>query len=233
VWGDAHRRDAALFYGVLALATLWLSAGPPIGPWPWLYAAPGLTFIRVPARFTLLSLLALGVLAGCGFERMASRLQKRRRLPAAALVGAVMAAEFAMMPLPTVPYRLDIPEVDRWLDTRSKPFVVAELPFSVEHDHTTYMLHSTAHWQPTINGYTGYRPPLHEALYPIVRGFPSSQSLEALTTLGVTYVVVHPERYRDGQWPAVQSALEQQGERLALVHTDGKGRVYALRRPRR
>jgi hypothetical protein len=133
-----------------------------------------------------------------------------------------------MMPLRTVPYRLEIPDADRWLDTRPKPFVVAEFPFSGERDHTTYMLHSTAHWQKTVNGYTGFRPPLHEALYPVIRAFPSPQSLQALAELGVNYVVVHPERYRHGQWPAVREAIAKTEGRVTLVHTDGRGYVYAL-----
>jgi len=232
-WREAHRRDARIFYALLALGTIWLSAGAPIGPWPWLYSLPGFTFIRVPARFTILSLLALGVLAGFGFDHLVSRAGARARAWAAVLIGAAMAAEFAMMPLRTVPYRMEIPAVDRWLDTLPKPFVIAEVPFSGERDHTTYMLHSTAHWQKTVNGYTGFRPPLHERLYPVIRGFPYGQSLEALAELGVDYVVVHPERYRHGQWPAVREAIARAEGRVTLVHTDGQDYVYALNRAAR
>jgi hypothetical protein len=94
------------------------------------------------------------------------------------------------------------------------------------------MLHSTAHWQRTVNGYTGFRPPLHEQLYPVIRRFPSTRSLEALTRLGVNYVVVHGERYREGQWPAVEEAIAKMQDWLTLIHADGRGRVYALHAPR-
>ena len=231
-WRRSHVRDGKAFYAVLALATLWLSAGAPIGPWPWLYSLPGFNFIRVPARFTILSLLALGILAGFGFERLASRAGRRARAWASLAVAGALAAEFAMMPLPTVPYRLDIPAIDRWLATLPGPFVIAELPFSGERDHTTYMLHSTAHWQPTVNGYTGFRSPLHEELYPVVRRFLSQVSLEALTRLGVRYVVVHTERYAPDQWPLVEEAIGKMRDRLTLVRTEGTGRVYELTRPR-
>ncbi len=231
-WREAHRRDAALFYAALALGTLWLSAGAPVGPWPWLYSLPGFSFIRVPSRFTILSLLCLAVLAAFGFDRLATRFGPRQRTWLAAVLGAAMAAEFAMMPLRTVPYAMEIPAVDRWLDTLPKPFVIAELPFSTERDQTTYMLHSTAHWQRTLNGYTGFRPPLHEELYPVIRRFPSRASLEALARLGVNYVVVHGERYREGQWPAVQDAAAKMADWLTLVHADGQARVYRLHAPR-
>ena len=231
-WREAHRRDAALFYAVLALATLWLSAGAPIGPWPWLYSLPGFSFIRVPSRFTILSLLCLAVLAAFGFERLATCFGPRRRMWLAVILGAAMAAEFAMVPLRTLPYAMEIPAVDRWLDTLPEPFVIAELPFSTERDQTTYMLHSTVHWQRTLNGYTGFRPPLHEELYPVIRRFPSTASLEALARPGVTYVVVHGERYREGQWPAVQDAAAKMADWLTLVHADGHARVYKLHAPR-
>jgi hypothetical protein len=41
--------------------------GPPLGIWPLVYWLPGLNFIRVPSRFTILALLGLAVLAAFGF----------------------------------------------------------------------------------------------------------------------------------------------------------------------
>ena len=64
---------------LLAIGTLWLSAGPPIGLWPAVYWLPGLNFIRVASRFTLLGVLCFAVLAGVGFDRFAARLTPRRR----------------------------------------------------------------------------------------------------------------------------------------------------------
>jgi hypothetical protein len=230
-WAEPRRRDALCFYAVLTAGTLWLSAGAPIGPWPYLYWLPGFNFIRVPSRFTILSLLGLAVLAGFGFDRLVGRMATRRRTVAATIACAWLVAEFAMMPGATVPYRLEIPAVDRWLDGQPKPFVVAELPFSGERDHTTYMLHSTAHWQKTINGYSGFRPPLFEEANPVIRGFPSEESLETLARLGVTYVVVHTDRYQPDQWPRVEEGIGNAGPWLTLMHADGAGRVYVLHRP--
>jgi hypothetical protein len=228
-WAADHRTDAPLFYAVLAAGTLWLSAGAPLGPWPWIYWLPGFNFIRVPARFTLISLLGLAVLAGFGADRATARWQPRRRLLAALALGAWMVAEFAMVPLQTIPYRVEIPAIDRWLDTQPKPFVVAEVPFWGERDQTTYMLHATAHWQRTVAGYSGFRPELNDVANERIRRFPSEQSLATLKSLGVTYVVVHADRYRPGQWPAVEAAIAAAGPTLALVHVEGAGRVYSLR----
>ena len=86
-WRDLRRSDARIFYALLGIATLWLSAGPPIGLWPAVYWLPGFNFIRVASRFTLLGMLCLAMLAGFGFERLAAILPvaaaaSRRRLRA-------------------------------------------------------------------------------------------------------------------------------------------------------
>jgi hypothetical protein len=230
-WRAGHRADAALFYAALMVVSVWISMGAPLGPWTLVYRLPGFNFIRVPSRFTILALVSLSVLAGFGFERIAARLNAPRRAVLALAIGLLMAAEFAMAPLPTTPYRAEIPAVDRWLDAQSKPFVVGEVPFSEERDQATYMLHSTAHWQKTVAGYSGIRPPFHEEANRRIRQFPAEVSLATMASMGVTYVVVHGDRYRPEQWLAVQEGIEKAGRWLTLVHEEGAGRVYALHRP--
>lgn len=230
-WREARRRDAVLFYTLVMGASLWVGAAP-IGLWPWLYWLPGFNFIRVPSRFTLLALLALSVLVGFGFERAVARLAPRRRTICAGILAACLAGEFAMLPFPNAAYDIAIPEVDRWLDTRPKPFAIMELPLSSEADNTRYMMHATAHWQKTVNGYSGIRPPLHVEAYPIIRKFPDRESLEMLARLGVTYVVVHSERYPKGVWPVIQERIAKAGPWVVLEHAEGTGRVYSLHPPK-
>ena len=76
----------------------------------------------------ILAMLGLAVLAGIGFERLTAGLTPKRSLIMATLVGALLVAEFAAMPLTTAVYRVEIPAVDRWLDRQPKPFAVAEVP---------------------------------------------------------------------------------------------------------
>jgi hypothetical protein len=91
------------------------------------------------------------------------------------------------------------------------------------------MLHSMAHWQKTVHGYSGFRPPRHELLFRQLRSFPDEESLEHLRRLGVRYVVVHEDYYRPGDWPAVEDRLRRFEDGLRLEHEDGSGRVYSLR----
>jgi hypothetical protein len=234
-WRELRRCDPRVLYGLLAIGTLWLSASAPIGLWPAVYWLPGFNFIRVASRFTLLGVMCLAVLAGFGFDRCAARLTPRRRTIAAAAVCALLVGEFADVPLETLPYRVQPPSADAWLDRQPKPFSVAEVPVPTAHEggeerrQTAFMLHSMAHWQRTVHGYSGLRPALHYELFRQLRVFPDEISLGRLSALGVDYVVVHVDLYPPGEWPAVDERLRQFEKVLKLVYSDETARVYALR----
>jgi hypothetical protein len=212
------------FYFVLALACAVLAIGPPFGPWRYLYWLPGLSFIRVPSRFTILGVLALGVTAAYGFERLTTSWAPRRRTLAAVALSAAFLAESAVVPFEVVPNPLVIPAIDRWLATRPRPFVVAEVPPT---DAAGYMLHSTAHWQRTVHGYSGWVPPLTGDIHALLARFPDAAALDQLAALGITYIVVHSESYGP-EWKTIEAAIGGQRERLHLQHVEGSGRVYLL-----
>jgi hypothetical protein len=223
------RTNAALFYGLLTVLAYLLSAGPPLGLWPLVYWLPGFNFLRVPSRFILLAVLGLGILSGIAFERLTSAASIRARRIAAAVVGLLFAIECTSIPLRLDAYRVTIPEADRWLATQAKPFVVAEMPvYPSERYQTAYMLHSMAHWQKTVHGYSGMRPPLHEVLFRQMRRFPDEDSIAHLLQLGVDYIVVHPDMYVPEDWKVVEARLAQPDRRLTLKYSGPGGRVYAL-----
>ena len=88
-----------------------------------------------------------------------------------------------------------------------------------------------AHWQKTVEGYSGLRPPLHEELYAQLVNFPDETSLRRLAQLGVNYVVVHTDLYAPGDWPKVDARINLARPWLTLQREDGAGRVYLLRAP--
>lgn len=225
-------------YLTMAGMSLWMSIGPPWSIWRWVYWLPGLNFIRVPSRFTMLGILALAVLAGIGFDRLVKAWPRRRQLITAIGLSAVLIAEFVMAPIDARPFRIDATAVDRWLDSQPKPFAVAEVPLSESRTDarraemaTTYMLHSLAHHQPTVFGYSGAEPSSYKSLYDDLIRFPSDTSLTRLMDLGVTYVVVHLEYYAAEYRPEYEARLASFTDRLQLVHQDGLGRVYRLAAP--
>src|SRR5262245_27745435 len=223
------RSDATVFYAGLTVLGFLLSMGPPLGLWPLVYWLPGFSFIRVASRFILLAMLGLAVLAGIGVERLAARAANRSANWLAAAIACLMIVEFAGMPLPVAPYRVTIPAIDRWLASRPAPFAVAEFPSStVVRYQTMYMLHSMAHWQKTIHGFSGFEPPQQAQLFQDLRGFPDELSLKRLSDLGFTYLIVHEELYPPADWAQVRARFEQFAGRLTLEHTEGTGRVYSL-----
>ena len=231
------RNDPVAFYGVLGLVSLWLALGSPFLLYRLVYSWPGFSFIRVPARFTLITLLCLSVLAAWGFERLTRRWSVNGRRLLAVAAGAVLAVEFFAAPIGTASYAVDVPRIDRWLDGQPKPFVVAEFPLDGERDgipdahHSLYMLHSAGHWQRTIHGYSGIQPAFHTQLYDELTSFPDDSAVVSLASLGVKYVVVHPELYGPGKWEEVAAQLENSPEWLKLLHTEGADRVYAVSQP--
>jgi len=140
------------------------------------------------------------------------------------------------MPMLATPSNVVIPAIDRWLDTQPKPFVVAEVPSqprsadrtAIERQQSTYMLHSTAHYQKTVHGYSGWRTGEHELLYERLADFPDEKTLAALESFDVTYVVVHTDYYPEGDWPLVEERIRRFYPRLRFVHAEGDGRVYSL-----
>jgi hypothetical protein len=232
-----------VFYVLLALLAVWLFLPPPVGLWPHLYALPGMNFIRVPSRFMILAMLALGIAMGAGFDRVlalsgveglgSSRATRRRA--AAIIVGGLLVAEYASMPLFNVPFAVEIPAIDRWLDTLPKPFAIAEVPVpspgdlgAYERQQTMAMLHSTAHWQKTIHGYSGIRPALHQRLNLELTAFPDETSLRSLRELGVRYVVVHEQMYPPERRAEIEARYGRYAGELKLVHVEGPGRIYMI-----
>jgi hypothetical protein len=233
----ARRRDPATFYFVLALLCAWLLVSPPssfwrFGLWQFVYQLPGFSFVRISTRFVVLLLLAIAVLAALGVESLTARMTPRKRLITASIVMTVLIAEFAAIPLNVIPYRFDPPMVDQWVARQPKPFVVVELPL-VEPDqryHTAYMLHSTLHWQKTVNGYSGWLPATHRALYEELRSFPDAASLDHLEQIGVTYVIVHADLFPPAEWARFERQLRDFDSRLKLEYADPSGRAYSLRK---
>jgi hypothetical protein len=225
-------RDPAIFYALITLIALLLVSGPPFGVWPLVYWLPGMNFIRVPSRFMILATLGIAVLAGLGFDRAATWFPRRLQGLVAAIAIALLVIEFTAIPFGLDPYRLKHPAADRWLNGQPKPFSVAEVPVALnERYQTAYMLHSTAHWQRTVHGYSGLRPPLHERLYRQLTSFPDADSLESLAELRVTYIVVHISEYGPGEWPAIEERLGRYESWLKLEYQDRDARVYSLRSP--
>lgn len=191
---------------------------------------PPIRGFRVPARFGLLTAASLVVLAGYGVSRIMAQVQTRAaRLAVATILSATLLFECRSFPLPL----FDVPhtpaQVYEWLAVQS-PTVIAELPVDDEADFW-YTYQSRLHWHPLLNGQSGFFPPWYNEFQRHASRFPDAESVAYLKSRGAKLVVLHRERYRDGDWSDLEGRLAANGHLLRPVafFSDDGVRVVELR----
>lgn len=134
---------------------------------------------------------------------------------------------FAVQPMPSLD---SPPPVYAWLATQPTS-VIAELPLTSEMAHSPpanleaglagawpddnslrYQYFGMAHWQPSVDGYSGFVPPHHRELALTLAGFPSPRALALLRGLDVEWVIVHSalmEAFRPGKAISLREALAE------------------------
>jgi hypothetical protein len=232
------RQNASVYYAILAGVCGWLLLGPPYGVWQWVYDWPVLNFIRVPTRFSLVLMLALAVLAALGFDVISRQWSTSRQRLGAAVIGILLVVEYAAAPLAVQDYRHELPAVDRWLATQPGPFTIAEGPmprdredYSLQNSrNATFMLHSMAHWQKTVHGFSGVLPDDHQRLYEAMSVFPSQEALDRLRGFGVTFVVYHADMSNPDVAAAIDAQFSPWAHALEPVHTEADGRIYRIKK---
>ena len=218
---SAHRDSVQVtgLYVTLALLAFWASLGPSAGLYTWLYhVVPAFSFLRAPVRFGVLVLLAIAVLAGFGVTWLERKRPKSWPGLAAALV-AVALIESYVGPLQLTA----APQLDRSHRTLAvlPRGPVAEFPFYGgtfdRYRHTDYMLASTFHWQPLINGYSDYMPADYFESLPTLDTFPSPAAFAVLHAKGVRWIVVHLDKYSPGVGPALRTQLANMTDRVRVA----------------
>lgn len=186
--------------------------------------------VRAPARFAVIVLLALAVLAAFALVGLLRRVRVRTLRPVlVAVVAVLMAAEYAVaIPVVTVPWGPTLPAVYRYLEAHPGG-PVAELPALSDSDWTSasyYMLASTIDGHPRLNGWSGFRP--RESAPIQIRATAASVPgwLAAAARLGAVYVVVHPESLDAATLAAVHS--QRDAGVLTAIGTFGGDELYRL-----
>lgn len=214
--GEAGRRCRALVLGlallvavsfVLALGRELDVAGLKL-PLPgellsrWV---PGYANLRNPLRWAVPIGVAFPVLAGVGIARLERVFAGRAaRL---ALRTAVVAAFAASLPWVALPVR------DAWEGQAARrdayralaalpPGPALEIPWPLPSAGSVdvvsnYVLASTLHWRPLVNGVSGYVPPSSHLLRLVAQRLPAPRALHRLHDLaGVRFIVLHVDLLR-------------------------------------
>jgi hypothetical protein len=217
--------------GAMAVGCALVSMTPHL---PWfrtLHAwVPLFWTVRVIAHLGQYALLALAVMAGLGVAALQQRWGARRGwLALAVALVALVNVEACRAPFT---FRRVEPIPPIYAVLRDLPgVVVAELPFWSPRDffgNAQYMVNSTAHWRPMLNGYSGMKPRSYNAAYAAAAEFPSFDSVERLYKLGVTYIILHKREWLGLRDPQLLDDVARMPA-LRLVADDGRIAIYRLR----
>ena len=205
-----------------------MSLGSATPVYVWAYRLlPPLQGLRAVERFGILVVFAL---AGLGLARLRRQLPGRWRNPVAVAVLAFATLEAFHGPIPYVRTEQDSP-IYGILRAERETGAIAELPIysgALLPLNGPYMVASTAHWRPVVNGFSGFQPPDFRDLAQVVGTFPSVVSLARLRALGVRHVVVHTASYTRPDAIRQRLAGLDDLSGVVLVATDGPDALYRL-----
>ncbi len=191
---------------------------------PLMRVVPGLSGMRVPARFYAFVSLTLVYFAARGVDLLMSRLPSpRARIAVAAGLAVVLAVELWPRPIHWEPLATEeeMPEVYRWI--RDQPAIrsLVELPIFTDTRENDYLYAATVHWKPIANGYSGYIPESHQLLTDGIRYLPGQGGLELLRSLWISHLLIHARR------PARAEAVRAWEEKFGTGPQRQVERVYA------
>jgi hypothetical protein len=89
-----------------------------------------------------------------------------------------------------------------------------------------YLLYSTAHWHPIVNGFGRAMPPDHLWIAGHMAAFAGPNSARTMRRLGIQYVVLHADRLPEGR-DMLEEALLNTAD-FALVARDGQDYLFRV-----
>jgi hypothetical protein len=236
LWGawrtGAHSRRVLMLV-CIGVSGFVLSLGLKTPFYWWLYAAfPPMQSLRAAARFGNLFLLAIALLAGVGLAGL-RQTHSGRRWTLAAAIAVVVLVNLEALRAPFDYRRFDgIPRIYNLLAMEAEPVVLVEIPFYPAHvtfENAEYVLNSTAHWRPLMNGYSGYTPASYRRVAWTFWYFPRESAIQAMRDAGVTHFTVHPRRLGSKAEETVELLSRRPDVELLAISANRGPRLYRFR----
>jgi len=189
------RARMCLAFGIVGFL---LSLGTSLPGYSLLYRAiPLLQGIRGTNRLGYLVIIAVAILSGYGVAFLRTRWNGARWLLAGSILAiAVVNLEAWRAPIQYRRYEGISPIYDRLAAERRA--VVVEFPLysrRIYFANAPYMLNSTRHWKPLVNGYSAFIPRTYFYFLDVLAKFPEAEAVRALRQAGVTHIVVHEDTF--------------------------------------
>lgn len=227
--GDHRSRETTVLYGSIGLLALWASFGPNAGVYRVLFQLPLFGFLRAPARLGLVVVLALVVFAATAIARLLSVTPARWRSVVAAALAIAAIAELNVLPFPWE--RAPHTPASYAVLAKLPRAPVAEFPFYGERStfplHAQYMLFSTAHWMPLVNGYSDVIPGDFRHAAPLLASFPSTDAFAVLARRRVRYITIHWDMWGPRQ-AEIRARLEPFARHLRVLASDPQMTLYEV-----
>jgi hypothetical protein len=226
---DPRVREIGIFYGSLGVLAVWASFGPSAGLYRALSYIPIFGFLRAPARLGIGLALVLSVFAAFAFRQLLRQFQEKRRLAIAIALCAAVLAELRVAPV-------------GWDEALPQPWMyrilakmpdgpVANFPFFGGREafplHTRYMVYSTLHWKPLINGYSDFIPARFRKESTVLDSFPSSDSFKVLQRHRTRYIGIDWNRFGERR-DEIQERLMPFMSHLRKVAGDQNTTVFEI-----
>jgi hypothetical protein len=225
-------RETVLLYGTLAVLAFWASLGPAFGLYRVLYQLPTFSFLRAPSRLGLVVVFVLAIFAAFALRAAIDAVARQRRAAVIAVTALAIAAAVAdLIVLPLQWYRA-VPPPPGYAALAARPrATLAEFPFYGERIafplHAQYMLFSTAHWFPLLNGYSDVIPRDFREAAPVLATFPSDDAFIMLARRRVRYIAVHWDMMA-GRQDDVRQRLVKYLPNLTVLSEDARMSLYEV-----
>lgn len=186
--------------------------------------------VRAPARFALGGIVAFAVLAGFGVARLGQWLKRhyeRSWLLFNVCILLLLPLELHRTPVTLFPIVKPNIEVETWLSQHPSG-LTAYVPAGLLEQDARYEFYSTKHFNPIMNGYSGYyNLPTFHGFFALVEPVPNQTTLRMLQGIGLKYFVTHTDGWSvDEQAEAARRLPTLQS--LHEVERFGESVIYEL-----
>jgi hypothetical protein len=228
MWAAVRTSSVPVFYALAAVICWVLAWGPaPLlygrpaltaGPYAWLMLLPGLDGLRVPARFWMMTVLALCVVLGLALATMFARRTAWLSRTAVAVIGSLLILDgFSTIRAPKMPEpppRADLLQQG----------VVLTLPLGAIMPDVAAQFGAVANGWSSVNGYSGYEP-RHYAMLRLASAEGDAEVLSPILLRGDVHVLVD-ERSADHVqlvegYPGVRMVAVARGVRQYWIPRQG------------
>jgi len=181
---------------------------------------------RVYARFGIVVILCVSVLAGIGLTTILEKIKNaKKRKIFLTIVLLPIFIEFApTLPAPMI-NAVNPPPVYEWLAEEEGDFIIAEYPIETDYE---YLFWQRIHRKRLING--AFSGALKSETKGSIANISDSKTPGILSQLGVRYVILHPEKYLESKEVEIIGLIPDLEKEPSprLVKTFPKARVYEI-----